>query len=148
MAETEPEVDVNGTEAEAEDDSQEQDKKQKKQTRHDGGAADLERVTDYAEEKEISAANISSAVEQFGNQRSKENELRVAKEKELQKVQVKKEDIELIVSSMSIGRHMYTLYATYVPLWLDEPAAREQGTRREGAAGAERRCRGRPGGHH
>lgn len=38
------------------------------------------------------------AVEQFGNQRSKENELRVAKEKELQKVQVKKEDIELIVS--------------------------------------------------
>lgn len=37
------------------------------------------------------------AVEQFGNQRNKENELRVAKEKELQKVQVKKEDIELIV---------------------------------------------------
>jgi len=63
MAETEPEVEVNGeaeVEGEAEDDSQEQDKKQKKQTRHDGGAADLERVTDYAEEKEISAANISS----------------------------------------------------------------------------------------
>lgn len=38
-------------------------------------------------------------MEQFGNQRSKENELRVAKEKELQKVQVKKEDIELIVST-------------------------------------------------
>lgn len=36
-------------------------------------------------------------MEQFGNQRNKENELRVAKEKELQKVQVKKEDIELIV---------------------------------------------------
>lgn len=117
MAETEPEVEVNGTEVE--EDGQDEDIKQKKQTRHDGGAADLERVTDYAEEKEISAANISSvsksqiimaknliqmeivnfqAVEQFGNQRSKENEMRVAKEKELQKVQVKKEDIELIVS--------------------------------------------------
>lgn len=45
---------INGTEDEV------QDKKQKKQTKHDGGAADLERVTDYAEEKEISTANISS----------------------------------------------------------------------------------------
>ncbi|EDV94661.1 huntingtin-interacting protein K [Drosophila grimshawi] len=102
MTETEPEVEVNGTEAE--DDAQDQDIKQKKQTRHDGGAADLERVTDYAEEKEISAANISSAVEQFGNQRSKENELRVAKEKELQKVQVKKEDIELIMNELLVSK--------------------------------------------
>ncbi|KAH8402792.1 hypothetical protein KR215_011176 [Drosophila sulfurigaster] len=105
MAETEPEVEVNGeAEGEAEDDSQEQDKKQKKQTRHDGGAADLERVTDYAEEKEISAANISSAVEQFGNQRDKENSLRVAREKELQKVQVKKEDIELIMNELLVSK--------------------------------------------
>jgi len=44
------------------------------------------------------------AVEQFGNQRNKENELRVAKEKELQKVQVKKEDIELIVSNHKVHR--------------------------------------------
>uniref|UniRef100_A0A1A9W9F1 Nascent polypeptide-associated complex subunit alpha-like UBA domain-containing protein n=1 Tax=Glossina brevipalpis TaxID=37001 RepID=A0A1A9W9F1_9MUSC len=93
------EHDINGTEDEI------QDKKQKKQTRHDGGAADLERVTDYAEEKEIStAANISSAVEQFGNQRQKEDELKVAKEKELQKVQVKKEDIELIMNEMLITK--------------------------------------------
>ena len=81
-----------------------QDKKQKKATRHDGGAADLERVTDFAEEKEISAADISSAVEQFGNQRSKEDEFKLAKEKELQKVQVKKEDIELIMNEMLITR--------------------------------------------
>ncbi|XP_037952053.1 huntingtin-interacting protein K-like [Teleopsis dalmanni] len=85
-------------------DDEVQDKKQKKQTRHDGGAADLERVTDYAEEKEISAANISSAVEQFGNQRSKEDELKVAKEKELQKVHVKKEDIEIIMNEMLITK--------------------------------------------
>lgn len=40
-----------------------QDKKQiKKTAKHDGGAADLERVTDYAEEKEISSdiTNVSS----------------------------------------------------------------------------------------
>ncbi|TDG49814.1 hypothetical protein AWZ03_003802 [Drosophila navojoa] len=102
MGETEPEVEVNGTEVD--EDGQDDDIKQKKQTRHDGGAADLERVTDYAEEKEISAANISSAVEQFGNQRSKENELRVAKEKELQKVQVKKEDIELIMNELLVTK--------------------------------------------
>eukprot|EP00099_Drosophila_melanogaster_P009808 NP_001262556.1 uncharacterized protein Dmel_CG9922, isoform B [Drosophila melanogaster] len=96
-------AEINGRE-EVEDD--EQDKKQKKSDvkRHDDGAADLERVTDYAEEKEISADNISSAVEQFGNQRNKENELRVAKEKELQKVQVKKEDIELIMNELLVSK--------------------------------------------
>lgn len=52
---------INGTEDEV------QDKKQKKQTKHDGGAADLERVTDYAEEKEISTANISSVSFPIGN---------------------------------------------------------------------------------
>ncbi|XP_017144169.1 huntingtin-interacting protein K [Drosophila miranda] len=103
MTEAEQEVEVNGTEAEDEG-QEEQDTKQKKQTRHDGGAADLERVTDYAEEKEISAANISSAVAQFGNQRNKENELRVAKEKELQMVQVKKEDIELIMNELLVSK--------------------------------------------
>ncbi|XP_022214666.1 huntingtin-interacting protein K [Drosophila obscura] len=103
MTEAEQEVEVNGTEAEDEG-QDEQDTKQKKQTRHDGGAADLERVTDYAEEKEISAANISSAVAQFGNQRNKENELRVAKEKELQMVQVKKEDIELIMNELLVSK--------------------------------------------
>ncbi|BFF90533.1 huntingtin-interacting protein K [Drosophila madeirensis] len=103
MTEAEQEVEVNGTEAD--DEAQDElDPKQKKQTRHDGGAADLERVTDYAEEKEISAANISSAVAQFGNQRNKENELRVAKEKELQLVQVKKEDIELIMNELLVSK--------------------------------------------
>ncbi|EDV44043.1 uncharacterized protein Dana_GF18795 [Drosophila ananassae] len=100
MADAEHEV--NGTEVE--DDEQDNSQKKSDVKRHDGGAADLERVTDYAEEKEISAANISSAVEQFGNQRNKENELRVAKEKELQKVQVKKEDIELIMNELLVSK--------------------------------------------
>lgn len=47
------ETEVNGTEEVL-------DKKQKKATRHDGGAADLEQITDYVEEKEISAEHITS----------------------------------------------------------------------------------------
>ena len=35
-----------------------QDKKSKKVAKHDGGVADLERVTDYAEEKELSSADM------------------------------------------------------------------------------------------
>ncbi|CAD7085378.1 unnamed protein product [Hermetia illucens] len=81
-----------------------QDKKQKKVTKHDGGAADLERVTDYAEEKEISSADMSSAVNMFGDKRSRENEERLAKELELQKIHIKKEDVELIVSEMLISK--------------------------------------------
>lgn len=50
---TEEKVDHNGTE-------EVQDKKLKKAAKHDGGVADLERVTDYAEEKEISSADISN----------------------------------------------------------------------------------------
>lgn len=46
-------VDHNGTD-------EAQDKKSKKVAKHDGGVADLERVTDYAEEKEISSADISN----------------------------------------------------------------------------------------
>lgn len=40
-----------------------QDKKSKKVAKHDGGVADLERVTDYAEEKELSSADISNVSE-------------------------------------------------------------------------------------
>lgn len=36
-----------------------QDKSQKKIAKHDSGVADLEKVTDYAEEKEISSQDIS-----------------------------------------------------------------------------------------
>lgn len=52
MSET-PAEEVNGTE-------DLQDKKSKKTAKHDGGVADLERVTDYAEEKELSSADISN----------------------------------------------------------------------------------------
>lgn len=112
-----------------------QDKKSaKKAAKHDGGVADLERVTDYAEEKELSSADISNvrtidnnlnsaqsslvvcfspyllsilnilsiailqAINIFGDKRNKEAAEKLAKEQELQKIHVKKEDIEVIVS--------------------------------------------------
>lgn len=53
---SEDKIDQNGT-----DDAQ--DKKARKTAKHDGGVADLERVTDYAEEKELSSADISNVSE-------------------------------------------------------------------------------------
>ncbi|CAO1420825.1 unnamed protein product [Diamesa hyperborea] len=75
----------------------------KKQKKHDSGAADLERVTDYAEEKEISK-DIAESVNLFAEKRNKENEEKLAKEHELQKVAIKKEDIELIMDELEISR--------------------------------------------
>lgn len=42
-----------------EEESELNEKKKAKERKHDSGAADLERVTDYAEEREISASDIS-----------------------------------------------------------------------------------------
>ncbi|XP_062526081.1 huntingtin-interacting protein K isoform X1 [Bombyx mori] len=74
------------------------DKTQKKTAKHDSGVADLEKVTDYAEEMEISSQDISGALSLIGDRRNKEAAERLEKEQELQKVSVKKDDIELIVS--------------------------------------------------
>uniref|UniRef100_A0A9J8BX60 Nascent polypeptide-associated complex subunit alpha-like UBA domain-containing protein n=1 Tax=Cyprinus carpio carpio TaxID=630221 RepID=A0A9J8BX60_CYPCA len=43
-----------------------------KPRKHDSGAADLERVTDYAEEKEISSSNLETAMSVIGDRRSRE----------------------------------------------------------------------------
>lgn len=89
---------VNG----AVDDSEE--KSQKKSAKHDSGAADLERVTDYAEEKEISTQDVSGAISLIGDQRNKQAAEKIAREKELLKVSIKKEDVDLIVREMEITR--------------------------------------------
>lgn len=52
--------DVNG-----DSDEVQQEKSQKKTAKHDSGAADLEKVTDYAEEKEISSSDGFSCVNIF-----------------------------------------------------------------------------------
>ena len=97
-----------------------------KEKKHDSGAADLEKVTDYAEEKEIgssSAAEDAIAVisKVFGakiqikfltiflinfldNKQVEEAAKRMAREKELAKVSIKKEDVELIVKEMEISK--------------------------------------------
>lgn len=44
------------------DDEQTEQKSVKKAAKHDSGAADLERVTDYAEEKELSHKDIAGVI--------------------------------------------------------------------------------------
>ncbi|KAK7912401.1 hypothetical protein WMY93_012612 [Mugilogobius chulae] len=60
-------------------------KPQEKPRKHDSGAADLERVTDYAEERRSAARTCR-------------------REKELAKVTIRKEDVELIMCELEISR--------------------------------------------
>lgn len=78
--------------------------KEKKTAKYDSGAADLEKVTDYAEEKEISTQNVAGAISAIGDRRNKEALEKQAREKELLKVSIKKEDVDLIVREMEISR--------------------------------------------
>ncbi|KAI9526591.1 hypothetical protein NQZ68_038305 [Dissostichus eleginoides] len=75
-----------------------------KPRKHDSGAADLERVTDYAEEKEISSSDLETAMSVIGDRRSREQKAKQEREKELAKVTIKREDVELIMSEMEISR--------------------------------------------
>uniref|UniRef100_A0A8C4XHD7 Huntingtin interacting protein K n=1 Tax=Erpetoichthys calabaricus TaxID=27687 RepID=A0A8C4XHD7_ERPCA len=75
-----------------------------KPRKHDSGAADLERVTDYAEEKEISSSDLETVRYVIGDRRSREQKAKQEREKELAKVTIKKEDVELIMSEMEIPR--------------------------------------------
>ena len=74
------------------------DKPQKKSAKHDSGAADLEKVTDYAEEREVLAQDISGAINLIDSRRNKEAAEKLAKERELAKVSIKKEDVEVLVN--------------------------------------------------
>ncbi|KOC59886.1 Huntingtin-interacting protein K [Habropoda laboriosa] len=94
--------DVNG-----DSDEVQQEKSQKKTAKYDSGAADLEKVTDYAEEKEIpSSVGITCALSIIGDQRNKEAAEKKAREKELLKVSIKKEDVDLIMKEMEISRNV------------------------------------------
>jgi len=96
MADEDP---VNGTSDENSEKSQ-----QKKQAKYDSGAADLEKVTDYAEEKEISTQDVADAISAIGDRRNQAALEKQAREKELLKVSIKKEDVDLIVKEMEISR--------------------------------------------
>ncbi|XP_063227673.1 huntingtin-interacting protein K [Bacillus rossius redtenbacheri] len=99
MADEETNGDIGG-----DSDEIQQEKSQKKIAKYDSGAADLERVTDYAEEKEICSADFSGAMTIIGDRRNKEAAEKMAKERELLKVSIKKEDVDLIVREMEISR--------------------------------------------
>lgn len=66
-------------------------------------SADLEKVTDYAEEKEIGSVNQNNleAINLIEAQRSKETQ---AREEELAKVNITREDVELIVKELDITK--------------------------------------------
>ncbi|KAJ8866731.1 hypothetical protein PR048_032592 [Dryococelus australis] len=100
MADEETNGDIGG-----DSDEIQQEKAQKKSAKYDSGAADLERVTDYAEEKEICSADFSGAMTIIGDRRNKEAAEKMAKERELLKVSIKKEDVDLIVREMEISRN-------------------------------------------
>ncbi|KAK4319568.1 hypothetical protein Pmani_009508 [Petrolisthes manimaculis] len=76
--------------------------REKRAAKHDSGAADLERVTNYAEEKEIkSDANIISVINDVKRQNDAN---KLAKEQELAKVSIKKDDVELICRELEISK--------------------------------------------
>lgn len=75
-----------------------------KAKKHDDGAADLERVTDYAEETEITYEDMTNALASFEGRRSKEKNEKAERERELAKVVIKKADVDLIVQEMEIAR--------------------------------------------
>nr|XP_048309356.1 huntingtin-interacting protein K-like [Myodes glareolus] len=75
-----------------------------KSQKHDSGAADLEWVTDYAEEKEIQSSNLEMAMSVIGYRWSREQKAKQEREKELAKVTIKKEDLELIMTEMETSQ--------------------------------------------
>ncbi|KAK2173577.1 hypothetical protein NP493_866g01081 [Ridgeia piscesae] len=78
--------------------------KGKKAAKHDDGAADLEKVTDYVEEAEISSQDISVAMKVVNDRMQQEANAKLQKEKELSRVKISKEDVDLIVNEMEIPR--------------------------------------------
>lgn len=72
------------------------------QAKHDSGAADLEKVTDYVEESEVNTENMAEAVNLIGTRRSQEDAAKERRKLELDKVTIRKEDVELIMKEMEI----------------------------------------------
>nr|XP_039252093.1 huntingtin-interacting protein K-like [Styela clava] len=82
-----------------------EDDKVEKQKKHDAeSAADLEKVTDFAEEKEISGTDLTSLLANLGTERQKKKILQLEREKELAKVPIKKEDVELIINELEVTK--------------------------------------------
>merc|ERR1711894_585839 len=85
-------------------DEQIDEQKGKKVAKHDSGSADLEKVTDYVEEEEISHQNIGDAMKAMSEKQSQDAAAKQQREKELSKVKITNEDVDLIVQEMEISR--------------------------------------------
>jgi NACalpha-BTF3-like transcription factor len=64
-------------------------------------AVHLDKVTDYVEEQIISGGDVTKFVSEI---KAKEDEQKNIKDKELAKVVIKKEDVELIINEMEISK--------------------------------------------
>lgn len=75
--------------------------------KHDSGAADLEKVTDYAEEKEVleENANLNNAINLISDKRKKEADQKAEKEKELANVKVIREEVELLIFEFELNKN-------------------------------------------
>merc|ERR1712002_82802 len=78
--------------------------KGKKVAKHDSGAADLEKVTDYVEETEISSQDMADAMRAVNDRKAKEAAEKQQLEKELSKIKITKEDVDLIIQEMEISQ--------------------------------------------
>ena len=100
-------VDNNKLEKEEEDGNEEEEEEVKapKAKGHDSGSADLEKVTDYAEDKEIlsTGKDLEDALQAIRNKQAQKTAEKVARERELAKVVIAKEDVELIVQVLNFG---------------------------------------------
>jgi len=77
---------------------------EKKEKKHDSGAADLERVTNFAEEQEVKAdSDILSVINQVKNE---ELEKKKQADLELSKVAIRKQDVELIVRELEVSKQV------------------------------------------
>ncbi|XP_062511669.1 huntingtin-interacting protein K-like [Corticium candelabrum] len=73
-------------------------------THDDIKTADLEKVTDYVEDSEIKDKDIGKRISLIASRRAKEAEERQRREKELSKVPINKEDVELIMNDLEMSR--------------------------------------------
>jgi NACalpha-BTF3-like transcription factor len=71
--------------------------------KHNSGTADLEKVTDFTEEKEISG-NLDNAINVIASKRKKEAEQKAELEKRLASVKLKKEDVDLVVAEFEVSK--------------------------------------------
>jgi NACalpha-BTF3-like transcription factor len=96
----------NETTTEDTEDRQEASTSNNKIKKHDSGATDLEKVTDFAEEQEIlSTGNgLEEALIAIRNKQAQKTAEKLARDQQLAKVQISKEDVELIISELEVPR--------------------------------------------